>query len=504
MSMPRVALLGFFHETNRFAPDMPDSEFRTWRGAELLEQSRTPGSAMNHYMAGFVRAMDMSGPWQPVPLTLMAAGDAGPAEQTTFDAFLAEVSADLADALPLDAVYLAQHTGGITTEDEDSDGTLFAAVRLIVGPAARIVVTSDLHGSVSERMVRSVDLLVTLLTNPHEDQAERGAEAAAALREMLGGMLPVTSFIRVPMLTWTIPQETKPGNPFGDLVIRGQALQRADPRLLNVSIFASFACTNVPKVGLSIVVTARESQVASHAAAQKLAAAAWADRHRYTPAFTTLDHAVAMASQVGVDKGRAPLLFVDFADNPGGGGGGNTVTILRAFLNAGVQGALFGLHTDPALVQDALAAGEGRRFKAVFNRAPDRFAERFVADARVIRLTDGAFVATRNPRGRALAHGPSCALDLGGVTVLLITNRAQILSTDAIEHFGLHPESFRSTVLKSRLHYKAGFRHLFPDDQIVEVDVPGQASPVLSRWTFDKLARPIFPLDAAMEWTAPA
>ena len=50
---------------------------------------------------------------------------------------------------------------------------------------------------------------------------------------------------------------------------------------------------------------------------------------------------------------RPALIFADVADNPGGGGRGNTMWILEAFHAAGVQDALVGVIHDPPLAAEA-------------------------------------------------------------------------------------------------------------------------------------------------------
>jgi hypothetical protein len=40
----------------------------------------------------------------------------------------------------------------------------------------------------------------------------------------------------------------------------------------------------------------------------------------------------------------------------------------------------------------------------------------------------------------------------------------------------------------------------FGPEQIVEVDLPGLTSPMLSRFTWTRLLRPVIPLDEGVEW----
>ena len=90
------------------------------------------------------------------------------------------------------------------------------------------------------------------------------------------------------------------------------------------------------------------------------------------------------------DRARPALIFADVADNPGGGGRGNTMWILEAFHKAGVQDALVGVIHDPALAAEAHRLGEGASFTARFNRdGGDEFSRPFSAPAMVRRLRDG-------------------------------------------------------------------------------------------------------------------
>src|SRR4030095_7094232 len=110
-----------------------------------------------------------------------------PVDGTLMDRFLETIRAALAAAGALDAVYIANHGAMLATNDEDPDGSVIALVRELVGPDTRIVVTLDLHGNISERMVSNCDLIVGYRTNPHVDMTERGEEAALGFVLLLSG-----------------------------------------------------------------------------------------------------------------------------------------------------------------------------------------------------------------------------------------------------------------------------------------------------------------------------
>jgi microcystin degradation protein MlrC len=135
--------------------------------------------------AAFVKTMDATGPWTPIPILLAGCHPHGPVDGELMDHFLETIRAGLAQAGALDAVYIANHGAMLATNDEDPDGSVFALVRELVGPHTRIVVTLDLHGNISERMVSNCDLIIGYRTNPHVDMTERGEEAALAKERVL-------------------------------------------------------------------------------------------------------------------------------------------------------------------------------------------------------------------------------------------------------------------------------------------------------------------------------
>ena len=212
-----------------------------------------------------------------------------------------------------------------------------------------------------------------------------------------------------------------------------------------------------------------------------------------------------MAVEAGRDGARPSLLFADVADNPGGGGRGNTAFILEAFVKAGVEGAVLGIHNDPALAAEAHAKGLGARFLARFNRDETNvFSKPFEAEAVVEALGDGEIIGRRGIyRGRTVSLGPSALLRIGGVSVAVVTQRRQLAEPRMIESLGVELRQVRSLVVKSRGHFRAGFDDIWPPDRIIEVDVPGLTTVVLDRVPWREVPRPIYPLDPTMEWAPP-
>ncbi len=499
----RIAILGFDLEANRFAPvcGRPEFEERAYyEGEAISRDARADHPAIHGGICGFYATMDAAGGWTPVPILFTGSTPNGPVDQGFFDEVMDRMRAGLAAAAPLDGVYICEHGAAVSTGSHDPDGDLFAMVRETVGPDVPVIATLDLHTNVSQRMVDATDLLIAYRTNPHVDQFERGAEAAAAMREMFDGMRPTAAFVRLPLVAPSVTLLTAEGQPYGDLIRLGQS--RIDADVLNVSITAGFAFSDTPKNGMGILVTTRGDAAKAGALADTLASAGWADRERYRTNMIGLDAAVRLAVETGADAGRPSLLFADVADNPGGGGRGNTTYILKALHAAGAEGVLLGVVTDPPLVEAAFAAGEGKAIDARFNSAETQtFSEPFTAPATVAGLSDGEFVGRHGMvADRTVRLGRSCRLDLGGIQVVVISARQQCLSADFFAHFGLDVAAARGVVVKSRGHFRAGFQHLFPPARIHEVDVPGLTSPNLANFDWRHLPRPVYPLDPDTVW----
>jgi microcystin degradation protein MlrC len=513
MMPPRIALLGFSIECNRFAPVATEADFagRTLlRGDAMVADARSAAPHMLGELPGFIANMDAAGPWQPVPILLAMAEPNGPVEQAFFDRLMAEWEARLRAAGRLDGVYCVMHGAGLTTGDHDPEGTILALVRNIVGADVPVAASYDLHANVSDANVDLVNAYIGYRTNPHLDMRERGAESAQVLRRLLAGTKTHLAHVRLPIVPPTVSMLTGRDaheRPYGELIDFGQQRMHEAPyagRVLNVSVMGGFAYADTPFNGLTAVVTATDA-AAARALAREIAEAGWARRDRFRAALTSLDDAARRAA-VTADRTTPALIFADVADNPGGGGRGNTMWILQAFHAAGVQDALVGVIHDPALAAEAHRLGVGADFTARFNRVGgDEFARPFSAPATVRSLREGT---VRGRRGiyadNTLDIGPSAALQIGGIAVVVVSNRFQCADPMFFEAFGLDIAKARVVVVKSRGHFRGGFDEFFRHDQVIEVDAPGLTSPVLSRFAWRHLPRPVLPIDAAVEWSPEA
>jgi microcystin degradation protein MlrC len=485
ISGPRVAILGFHLESNAFAPVSTESHFRSLcylEGDNIERETRKEAPAMPAEVPGFYREMDAHGKWRPVPVIVTACEPGGPVDERFFQATLAAMHARLTAAGKLDAVYISNHGGMTSTAGPDPDGELYAMVRAVVGPKVAVVATVDLHANISERMVASVDALVSYRTNPHMDQAERARDAARLLLGFLDGKKSRRAFARLPLTPASVTLLTREG-PYADAINYGQT--RVGNGVLDVSVVGGFVFSDTPKNGVAVVVNGEQGADVSGVTLD-IATRTWEDRGRFVKRLTSFAEARRIP---------AKTIWSDAGDNPGGGGTGQTTTLLRQLCEARAENVLYGNFFEPQIAAAAHAAGEGKDIDV-------RFTEGFNAKARVQKLTDGKCIGRRGIwAGRALDLGPTAALQIGGITVVCVSNRKQCADPVFFEMQGIDVAKARTVVVKSRGHFRGGFDEFFGPEQIVEVDLPGLTSPMLNRFDWTRLPRPVIPLDEGVEFS---
>src|ERR1700704_2773263 len=186
--MTRIAVGGFLHETNTFAPTKATyADFVHGGGWPAMAQAMGVLKTMRNInvgLAGFVGAAEAQG-WELVPTIACAAS---PCAHVTTDAYerIAKVLIDgIKAAGPLDAVYLDLHGAMVAEHLDDGEGEILARVREVIGKELPLVVSLDLHANVTPQMVEHADALIAYRTYPHVDMADTGRAAARHLALLL-------------------------------------------------------------------------------------------------------------------------------------------------------------------------------------------------------------------------------------------------------------------------------------------------------------------------------
>lgn len=457
--MTRIAVGGFLHETNTFAPTKA-----TWEafvhgggwpamtiGADVLKVMR----GINVGLAGFVEDAEARG-WELIPT--IACG-ASPSAHVTEDAFerVVKIMVDgIKNAGKLDAVYLDLHGAMVTEHLDDGEGEILARVREVIGPDLPLVVSIDLHANVTPRMVEHADALIAYRTYPHVDMADTGRASAEHLDLLLSsGQKFAKAFRQLPFLI-PISWQCTFDEPTRGIYDKLAALE--SDQVPTLSFAPGFPAADFPDCGPSVFAYGR-TQADADAAADAVAALVIGHEDDFDGKIYSPDDGVKYAIELSRTAAK-PIIIADTQDNPGAGGDSDTTGMLRALVRNNAQRAAIGVIYDPEAAEAAHAAGAGAVISLALGGrsgipgdAP--FEEIFVVE----QLSDGRFVAP-GPYfgGREMEMGPSACLRIGGVRVVVASHKAQLADQAMYRYVGIEPTAQAVLVVKSSVHFRADFQ----------------------------------------------
>jgi microcystin degradation protein MlrC len=372
--------------------------------------------------------------------------------------------------------------------EEDPEGLLMSEARRLLGEHIPIVVTLDLHGIVTDRMLELSDAVVAYHTYPHNDFFETGERAARLLLRLLDGdVRPVTAMVRIPALVRGDELITATGL-IGDRIRECQRIE-ATPGGLSAAMFWGNPFTDVSDLcSNSLVVTDGDAGWASREALA-LAVAFWADRARMQAPLVSLAEAVRQAEAL---VGQGTVVFVDAADAPSSGASGDSNVILRALIEHGYSGRCLLPIVDAPAVQAAFRAGVGTTIRTLLGGSvdPGRFMP-FPVEARVRMLSDG--VHPSESHNLDWYAGETAVLQVGNHVVVATSRPVSLYDRSLFLAHGQDPRRFDAVVQKSP-HARHEFFAAWAA-AMIGVDAPGSTSANLPTLGHIRCRRPMYPLE---------
>jgi microcystin degradation protein MlrC len=409
---------------------------------------------VNVGLAGFIDAAEGED-WELVP-TIFAA--ATPSAHVTRDAYerITKVMLDgIASAGRIDGIYLDLHGAMVTEHLDDGEGELLARVRHIVGNDMPLVVSLDLHANVTPVMVAHADALIAYRTYPHIDMADTGRASAKHLALLLKTKQRFAkAFRQIPFLI-PISWQCTNDQPSKGIYEKLAALQGdAVPTL---SFAPGFPAADFEHCGASVFAYGR-TQADAEATADAIANIIESHEDDFDGKIYLPDEGVQLAMKLS-EIATKPIVIADTQDNPGAGGDSDTTGMLRALVRNRAQRAAIGMIYDPESALAAHAAGKGATVTLslggksnIPGDAP--FTESFIVED----VSDGSFVAP-GPfyGGRRMEMGPSAALRIGDIRVVVVSHKAQLADQAMYRFVGIEPTEQAILVNKSSVHFRADF-----------------------------------------------
>lgn len=473
--MARIAIGGFQHETNTFAPVKADLEAfeqsaaypRVPRRQRIIDEM----SNLNVPIGGFIQAAGDRGHSLHPTVWAMATPSAHVTDEA-FEHITGILLEELGDTAKLDGVYLCLHGAMVTESYDDGEGEILRRVRAAIGPDTPLVASLDLHGNTTQLMVDEADALVAYRTYPHIDMAETGRRAAALMDYMLdSGKRPRKSFRQLDFLiplVWQCSLIEPAARIYGSF----DALEVGAVR--SVSFTPGFPTADIYDCGPAVLAYADDQTEADNAAERIYQQV---DQARLEWDGTLLEPAEAIEFAMSKYSGR-PYVLADTQDNPGAGGASDSIGVLQALVDCDAQDAVLGHLYDPDAAVAAHEAGVGATLELAIGASSGQaghtpYTAKFVVDA----LSNGEFTGTGPmSKGRLFRMGTSALLRLGGVRVLVVSARAQLLDLESLRHIGVEPTEQRIIVVKSSVHFRAAFQPIAQDVLVVVAPGPNTAN----------------------------
>ena len=114
-------------------------------------------------------------------------------------------------------------------------------------------------------------------------------------------------------------------------------------------------------------------------------------------------------------------------------------------------------------------------------------------------ISDGAFTF-KGPGMRGVPHsmGRTVVLVRGDIHVVAMERGVSQWDPQMYRSVGLEPEDARIVQVKSPMAFRAAYEGLY--DEVIVVAAPGAANPDLRSLNWERVPRPIYPLDPDVAW----
>jgi len=424
--------------------------------------------------------------WTLIEGSCSFAEPAGLVSREAYETLRDEVLEQLRAAMPVDGVVLGLHGAMVADGYDDCEGDLIENVRTIVGPTVPIGVELDPHCHMTRKRVANATLIICFKEFPHTDFVARGEEVVElTLRAMRGEIRPVMSLVDCRMIG-SFPTTIQPMRGFVDKI---SALEGKDG-VLSISIAHCFPYADVPELGARILVVTDDRREVGNKLARELADEFLGMRGKTQPDYQTPDEAIDIAL-----KEAGTVVVADPSDNPGGGAPGDSTVILRRLIERGVKNVALAPIWDPMAVRLCFMAGVGGKIALRFGgKTAPTSGQPIDALVTVTGLRREAFQTFVDAR---IPLGDCAAIELNGISVVLITKRTQALGSDLLTGMGVAIEGKKMVVVKSTNHFHAAFSPFA--SRVLYCDSGGPIPRDQRKVPYTRVQRPIWPLDEAVQ-----
>lgn len=489
----RVLIAGLFHETHTFIEGTTGlADFEVRLGGELLACT---GDASP--LGGVLEAAKRFG-WTVLPTVDFRASPSATVTDEVVETFWREFVERAAPELKrgVDSIYLVLHGAMVSQSLPDVEGELLTRLRALPG-AEKIPIFGvfDLHANFTERMAQHTNCLVGYRENPHTDAREAAVRAATHLQRSLETrQLPRMFFGQVPVV-WPPTGTGTASEPMRGLEALARRTESEHPAIWVANVAAGFAFADTPDTGVSFSLATTGSEAEARAALAELSALALRTQELGDATEPPVDEVLAKL----VPPPPGLTVLVEPSENIGGGAPGDGTGLLRAMLKHNLPNCAIAIN-DPQAVAHLDTFSIGTRITVpIGGKGSALDAGPLPLEVELLSRRDGRFtLEDKNSHlasmcGDAFDMGPCAVVRHANVTILLTSRKTPPFDLGQWRSQGLEPKSFSFIGVKAAVAHRRVYDPIAA--RMLWVDTPGPCTSNLRSLPYQKIRRPIFPLD---------
>lgn len=321
----RIAIGGFFHESNTFNPIVTGiDDFIIFEKEEIYS-----GSTAYLQAKGIIEYFQLKPQYQLVPLVFARAVPNGEIDEKLYLQLKAKFFRYLEESEPVDAFVLALHGSMRVKNIGSAETDLLQAIQTAY-PEIPIFCGLDMHATVTDTMLGCVDAFVGYKTAPHLDAYETGWQAAQIADIALStGTQLYMGYARIACLIAGEKSETD-CEPMRSLISELKKLEEADD-VLAASYLLGYPWADADENGVTALVVTKDNQqradILAHYLADKFIT------HQADFCFSSPAYPPEQALTLALQDTCKPVFVSDSGDNPTAGSTADNTTIISLLSN---------------------------------------------------------------------------------------------------------------------------------------------------------------------------
>lgn len=481
-----IVIGSMMQETNTFSPIPTD------RQAFINNYLYYDEAVINHLtgtrteLGGFLDILHKENK-RIIPTIAAMAIAGGKVTAEAYDHFKKEIITRISKAHQVEGILLALHGAMVADQCNDPEGELLIEIREIVGPHIPIAISLDPHAHVTEKMIKTADIIVGYKTFPHVDHYETGQRTAALLLEMISGQLtPTMEAVNIPMLISPEAQDDSAG-PMEKIINLCQQMEQ-EGNVDVVNFFPVQPWLDIPHTTTVALVLSNNNPEAAKRSAQILAEKAWELKDEFTPIRLKPQEAIQRAAQ----SKEGPVVIAETSDSTLAGAPGDGAFLLQALIDEEFQENAYVTIVDPKVVNQIHSKTIGATVQAeVGHTLDDRWGTPVEIKGTLYYKSDGKFPLQQT--GVIESMGKTVVIRSNNLYVVVCENPFAHLDPNSYKSVKLNPADAKIIGVKSTLHFRAFYKDI--SSEIILLDTLGVSNGNFKNINWEKLSRPRWPLD---------